>query len=271
MLLLLTLSAAVYLIGVQRSGLSSRAETLWPRLQVGAFMAGWAILFVALVSPLHQMGSVLFSAHMVQHELLMLIAAPLLVLGRPEIMFLWALPRSIRKRIVTWRHFSPAHSLWRAISTPSAAWILHAIALWAWHAPVLFNASVRNEWVHFLQHGSFLGTALLFWWALFSTHLGQRVYGQGLVYIFTTAIHSSILGALLTFAPHAWYSVYEGTTTVWGFTALEDQQLGGLIMWIPAGTIYILAGLALFAAWMRDSERRVSSAEGVVVSLGGNH
>jgi putative membrane protein len=239
-------------------------------MQALAFLIGWITLFVALVSPIHEAGSQLFSAHMVQHELLMLVAAPLLVLGRPEIVFLWALPPSWRKVVANWMNFSPAQFTGHIVSSPSAAWMLHAMALWAWHVPLLFDASVHNEWVHTLQHSSFLGTAVIFWRALVSTHLGQRIYSQGLLFIFTTAVHSSILGALLTFAPRPWYSVYGHTTMVFGLTPLEDQQLGGLIMWIPAGTIYIIAGLALFAAWIRNSERRVSTIEDAGIVVGGN-
>ena len=86
-------------------------------------------------------------------------------------------------------------------------------------------------------------------------------YGLAVLYMLTTAIHSGLLGALITFARTVWYPAYEGKTEAWGLTALQDQQLGGLIMWVPACTIYIVAGLALFAAWLRESERRVLKRE----------
>jgi cytochrome c oxidase assembly factor CtaG len=112
--------------------------------------------------------------------------------------------------------------------------------------------------VHALQHTSFLGTALLFWGSLLNGHMGTRSYGKGILYVFTTAIHTSILGALLTFAATPWYPIYQRTTVFWGLSPLEDQQLGGLIMWVPAGLVYIVVGLWLFAAWIRDSDRRSS-------------
>jgi cytochrome c oxidase assembly factor CtaG len=107
-----------------------------------------------------------------------------------------------------------------------------------------------------MQHASFLVSALLFWWALLRTPRSRNGYGTATFYVFGTALHTSILGALLTFAPTLWYPVYEGTTYAWGLSALEDQQLGGLIMWVPAGVLYTVAGLLLIGAWLRDSEMR---------------
>jgi cytochrome c oxidase assembly factor CtaG len=134
------------------------------------------------------------------------------------------------------------------------AWWVHAAALWLWHIPSLFQATLENDWIHSAQHVSFLGSALLFWWSLFYAH-GKGRYGASVLYLFTTAVHTSILGALLTFATTIWYPAYIGTTSAWGLTPLEDQQLGGLIMWIPAGLVYVVAGLVLFAGWLRESER----------------
>jgi putative membrane protein len=112
--------------------------------------------------------------------------------------------------------------------------------------------------MHALQHASFLGTALLFWWALVHGREGRMGYGASVFYLFATAMHSGGLGALLTFAPAPWYGDYAGTTVAWGLTPLEDQQLAGLIMWIPAGAAYVVAGLILLAAWMREAERRAA-------------
>ncbi len=131
-----------------------------------------------------------------------------------------------------------------------------------WHIPQLFQATLTNDFVHAMQHISFLGSALLFWWAV--VHGPQRAlgYGVAMLYLLSTAMHSGLLGALLTFARTVWYPAYEnGGTETWGLTALEDQQLGGLVMWAPAGVIYIVAGLILFAAWMREIERRASRRE----------
>jgi putative membrane protein len=246
------LSAILYLLGV------ARMPVRWRRIDLCYFAGGWFALVLALVSPIHAWGSVLFSAHMTQHEILMLVAAPLLVLGRPIVPFLWALPRSAARSLGRLSKTPVWVRIWRTVSTPFVAWIIHAVVLWAWHAPALFQATLESEFVHALQHASFLFSALLFWWAVI--HGRQRALGFGLavVYMFTTALHSGLLGALLTFAKSVWYPAYADQTAAWGLTALEDQQIGGLIMWVPAGLVYITAALALFAGWLRESEIRAA-------------
>jgi putative membrane protein len=108
---------------------------------------------------------------------------------------------------------------------------------------------------------SFLFSALLFWWALLHGRARMRGYGMAVLYIFTTALHTGALGAIITIANHPVYPVYETTTRAFGLTPLEDQQLGGLIMWVPAGLVYVAVALALFAAWLRESEARVKTYE----------
>jgi putative membrane protein len=187
---------------------------------------------------------------MVQHELLMVVAAPLLVLGRPLEAWTWALAPPWRVLIGSWTRSIAARSAWRAFTEPVAAWSLHALALWAWHIPALFEAGLANEGVHILQHASFFVSALLFW----SSVLGAaRGAGAGVASVFTTMLHTGALGMLLTFAASPWYAAYTaGGTERFGLNALEDQQLGGLVMWIPAGLAYLAAGLALTwrAGWV---------------------
>ena len=249
----LAAAAVLYVRGARTSrGISIRQMLL--------FAAGYVVLALALISPLHAAGEVLFSAHMVQHEVLMLVAAPLLALSRPLIALLWGLPLPVRRMLGHLAKWRPFEAGWRAITSPLVAWLLHAIALWLWHAPVLFQATLTSEWVHALQHSSFLGSALLFWWSLFYVR-GEAGYGAGVLYVFTTAVHTSILGALLTFAPIIWYPAYSQRALAWGVSPVADQQIGGLIMWIPAGLVYLAAGLALFAAWLRESDAEEIIAE----------
>jgi putative membrane protein len=191
----------------------------------------------------------------------MLVAAPLLVLGRPLIPFLWAFPKTTARHLSAWTKATTWQGAWRAISAPFAAWLIHAVALWGWHVPFLFQATLEREWIHGLQHASFFGSGLLFWWAILQGRERAAGSGAAVLYLFTTALHSSLLGALLTFARTVWYPVYNGTTLSWGLTPLEDQQLGGLIMWVPAGVVYIVAALALFAGFLRESENRATIPE----------
>jgi putative membrane protein len=226
------------------------------RWEAWAFAGGWLALVLALVSPLDALGGALFSAHMTQHEVLMLLAAPLLVLGRPLAPWLLALPQGVRSRLVDVGKQAGAQRAWRWFVNPLAAWLIHAAVLWAWHAPVLFQATLEHEGVHAAQHLSFLVSALLFYEALAYGRSGRLAYGAGVVYLFTTAVHTSVLGALLTFSQELWYPAYQTTTAAWGLTPIEDQQLGGLIMWVPAGVLYVLASLALLGGWLREAERR---------------
>lgn len=250
----LALSLVLFVVGFRHL----RRTRKWEGI---CFACGWFALFVALVSPLHAWGRVLFSAHMTQHEVLMLVAAPLLVLGRPLVVFLWAFPVSWSRRLGNFGKVRWVQRTWRLLTIPLVAWVVHAVALWIWHVPVLFEAVLQNEWVHTLQHLSFLISALLFWWALIHGPQGAMGYGAAVLYLFTTSIHSGALGALITIAGSVWYPSYIPFTSSWGLTPLEDQQLGGLIMWIPAGLVYIIAGLALFAGWLRESDLRAARRE----------
>jgi putative membrane protein len=253
----LALSAGIYFRGVfnlWREAGSGKGIKIW---EAWSFAGGWFALFVALVSPLHSWGEVLFSAHMTQHEILMLIAAPLFVLSKPFAATIWAIPRKWRGKSNNLLKSTIFDQSWRFVSLPFVAWLIHAIALWMWHIPFLFQATLESDLIHTLQHAGFFLSALLFWWAIAASPRGFMSYGAGVLYLFTTSIHSGLLGAFLTFTNTVWYPAYEKTTASWGLSAVEDQQLGGLIMWAPAGIVYIAAGLIMFAGWLRDSEKRV--------------
>jgi putative membrane protein len=249
-------TALLYLAGVRRIWRQIGVGQGMRRWEVMAFAGGWLALVVALVSPLDALGSALFAAHMTQHEVLMLVAAPLLILGRPLRASLWALPPAWRQQLAETGRAKSVQRTWGALVNPFVAWFLHAVILWLWHVPFLFEATLTNEAVHAAQHISFLLSALLFCEALIFGHEGRMGYGAAVLYVFTTAVHTSVLGALLTFSNTLWYPVYQETTAAWGLTPLEDQQLGGLIMWVPAGLVYVAAGLLFFALWLREAERR---------------
>jgi putative membrane protein len=249
----LVICAFLYYLGIYRS-------KVVPRMQIVAFTAGLVSLALALISPLHALGEALFSAHMVQHEILMLISAPLLVLGRPLVPFLWALPMSWRRGVGQSVKSAPVRLGWHTITQPLIAWMIELLVLWAWHAPVLFEKTLTSESVHAAQHISFLFASLLFWWAVFQGGERRMGYGMSVIYIFTTAVHSTILGALLTLSPNLWYPGYANTTGAWGLTALQDQQIGGLIMWVPAGIVYLVAALWLFSLWLDESKFRMAQA-----------
>jgi putative membrane protein len=240
----LALSTLLYACGLWHLWRQSRPGRGISYRQAAFFAAGTATIAVALMSPLDGLGGRLFAAHMVQHELLMLVAAPLLVLARPLAAWTWAFSPRARHRLghaVQTRWWS---RVWRFITAPLAAWALHAIALWVWHVPPLFEAAVEHEVVHALQHASFLATALLFWWTVIGRDARTRAAtGPVLASLFTTMLHTSALGALLTLAAAPWYPRY----------ALEDQQLGGLVMWVPGAAAYVAAALMIVARLLRPA------------------
>jgi cytochrome c oxidase assembly factor CtaG len=242
----LALSGALYTSGVSRLWARAGVGQSVKRWQAVCFAGGWLSLLAALVTPLHEMGEHLFTAHMVEHEMLMAVAAPLLALSRPIGAFLFALPKS-------WRHALSRRAAdqwiampWVWLTRPLNATVLHGVAIWAWHVPALFDATVTNETMHRLQHISFLVTALFFWWAMFRR--ARADYGIGAFHVAVTMVHTSILGALIALSPRLLYGAQTRDAPAFGLTPLEDQQLGGLIMWVPAGAIY--AAIALVLAWL---------------------
>jgi putative membrane protein len=255
---LIVAAGILYLAGLLR---------LWPHsqhrngllLRTAAFTAGSVALAALLLGPLDQAAPRSFAVHMLQHEGLMLIAAPLLVLGRAMPLFLWSLPHGWRLRFGHVLQSGPLRGLWQLLSAPLSAWLLHAAALWSWHAPALFNAALREPVLHHLQHFTFLATAVLFWHAVLrrGSHGAQ---GMALLYLFTTTIHTGVLGALLTLARRPLYVLDgEGLTSWFALTPLEDQQLGGLIMWVPGALVYVGSALWLLARWI-GPERKISGA-----------
>mgnify|MGYP003575553688 CR=1 FL=1 len=225
------------------------------RLQATSFVLGWWTLGLCLLSPLDAFGQVLFWAHMVQHELMMLVAAPLLVLARPLGPLVWGLPTRWRPGAATLARGLGLQAAMRLLTRPAVAWWVHAVVLWGWHAPSLFSAALVTRWVHELQHTSFLLAALVFWWSVLPL-AGRGREGPAMFSVFTTLLHTGLLGALLTFSERAWYAPYVATAPARGMSAVEDQQLGGLIMWVPGSVAYLAAALVLCAAWLQASGSR---------------
>lgn len=252
----LLIVATVYALGTRRLWQRRGRHSPVGARQLVCMIAGWLALIIALLSPLDSRSDLSFAAHMTQHELLMLVAAPLLVLGRPLVVVLWALPPEARRRAgqaLTQGRFARS---WRTLSGPVVALFLHALAVWLWHLPALFDAALAHEPVHAVQHLSFFATAALFWWAIVHGRYGRLGYGLSVLFVFATALHQSVLGALLTLARVAWYPLAADRARSSGLDPLEDQQLAGLLMWVPSGVLFAILGLALFSAWLGDIERR---------------
>ncbi len=249
----LALSGGLYATGVarlwNRAGIG-RGVRLW---QMGCFALGWALLVLALVAPLHWLGERLFVAHMIEHEILMAVSAPLIVVGRPVGAILWALRSSWRRGVGALSRVPALAWSWAILTNAPVATLVHGAALWVWHIPALYQAALADAWVHWLQHMTFFITALLFWRALLQAPERERAYGAAVLYLFVTSLHTGFLGILLAIARQPIYPIQTESAPDWGLTPLEDQQLAGLVMWIPAGLVYAGAALALAGLWIAQS------------------
>lgn len=237
----LALALVVYAVGFVRLGVR---RSLWRGAAL--YFAGWMVLTLALISPLHEGGEHSFTLHMIEHELIMLVAALLLPLSRPLGVMLWAFPRSARQALAF-------PGLLRRLADPVLATALQAIALWAWHAPPLFNRALGHPGWHVAQHLSFLITALLFWWSV--TQTPNR--GLAALCLFVTSIIGGALGALMALSASPWYAGYAAMGMMpFGLTPEEDQQLAGLIMWVPGGLVHAGAALLLLARYLTLGPRQ---------------
>jgi putative membrane protein len=247
------LAGSMYSLGLSRLA-GSRTISI---RRAAAFHMGLVILGAALVSPLAHFAHELFSAHMVQHLLLMLVAAPALVYGSPRGPVLVALP--VRLRRVANDLVFRLRPATRLVRNPVTVWVLNAVVLWAWHLPALYQAALRVQILHVIEHLSFLAVAFLFWSLVISSARRRVAYGATLMLVFTTALQSGGLGAILTFATSPLYPVHALGAAASGLTPLADQQLAGVVMWVPGGIVYFVTMAVLFARWLKLLEEGMPS------------
>jgi putative membrane protein len=207
--------------------------------QARNFVVAQVVLAVALVMP-H--GSL--TAHMVQHVLLLVVAAPLMAMGAPLPTILWALPERRREWALGWWRASLRDHARRWAVWVGAAVVAQSVVMLAWHTPALYEAALRHEALHVLQHATYLASATVFWWAV---GLGAtRKHGAAVPVLFVAALPGTVLGAGLTLAGTPWYGEYP---------SLSDQQLAGVVMWGFAGLAYVLVAACLFGLWLAGLER----------------
>lgn len=252
--LVLLATGAVHALGTWRRsiavGLSLRAL-----LRAGAFYVALALLWLALAGPLDARASESFAAHMAQHMVLLVLAPPLLVFARPANAGLRASPRTWSQAQGLWRRLA-AISKWSPLHSIGTTAALHALVLWAWHLPTAFELALAYEAVHWLEHATLLAAGSLYWRATLRAP-SSRV-GWALASMWITLLHTGALGALLTLAPRPLYPIYAdrlGTDL-----ALTDQQLAGLIMWVPMGAVYLFAGIALARRALANGFFRANAA-----------
>lgn len=261
--LLLALSAAGYAVGLRRLWRTRAGRQVVPAWRVPFYAAGLLAAAVALLSPVGALDDRSFALHMVEHVLLVAIALPCILLGAPLLPLLWALPLAWRRRVgVLFVEGSPAHRLFSRLTEARLAWLLHVAIFWVWHAPPLYDAAVVSGWVHSLQHLSFVGSGLLFWWPVVHPAPTRRrlSYAWALAYLFAASLQSSALGMLITYAPAPWYPAYTVETNPLALSALEDQRFAGLVMWVGGGLTYLLAILGVLGG-MAVADERATAAE----------
>ena len=222
------------------------------------FALGWLVLAGAVVSPLHELGEHDFTAHMIEHELMMLAAAPLLVASEPLAIMLWAFPAGGRRALGETSKSGWTAVPWRTLTDPLIATVVQAAVLWLWHAPALFDLALEHDGWHIAQHLSFLVSALFFWSAMFHR---RRNAGVAAGCLFVTSLIGGALGAFMAVSQSPWYGPYAALgMTPMGLTPAEDQQLAGLIMWIPGGMFHALFALAFVGAMLRGKPGEASHA-----------
>ncbi len=247
-------------VGIARARLDGRSGLIEP-WRVVSFLLGLMALFIALASPLDALAGEFFSVHMGQHLLIMLVAPPLLVLGRPLGLWLRAFPAPARRRFA---HRWSTWPVWRtctgALLQPGVVWVAASAALWFWHMPRPYAWALENPGVHAAEHLSFLVTNLAFWWLVLDPG-GQRRLSAGgaLLYAATYGLENGMLGAVLTFAMRPLYPPHANHPGVLGLSALQDQQLAGVLMWVPAGIVYVMALAVMFVSWLHLSEKSESN------------
>ncbi|MEC4723117.1 cytochrome c oxidase assembly protein [Noviherbaspirillum sp. CPCC 100848] len=239
-------ATCLYFIGLLRVRGHNR---LAPSLhRIISFWLGLAALFFALIWPFDVLGSISFAAHMSQHMLLIAVGAPLLALARPVPLLIAGLPRPLRQ-LHRWSGF--LYRIRSPMNRPATAFSLHAFIIWVWHSPVLFELALHHAWIHVAEHLCFLVSGLLFWGSIQrNCGVDGKGYGMAILWLLATIMHTGLLGALLTFSPKVLYNFYQAGNHAF-LTPLEDQQLAGLVMWIPGGLCYLVAALSYAAAWLQ--------------------
>jgi putative membrane protein len=254
---LLVASSAGYFVGVWRLHQAQRFAVIgaW---RIGAFVAGTLVLVIALLSPLDALADRYFSAHMTQHLLIMLGAPPLLVASQPAIAWMWCFAPERRRTLARWWAGGDARArlALRFLLHPAVVWLAASAALWFWHMPRPYAWALENEGVHSLEHTSFFLTSLAFFYLLFAPRGRASLgYGGAILFGVTFGMQNGFLGAILTFATHPFYAAHALHGGLNGLSALEDQQLAGLIMWVPASIVHLSLLGVLCVQWLRDEGR----------------
>ena len=259
-ILTLGLAATIHLAGrwrlKQRTGRDSPMVSSWRTI---SYLSGLAVIWIALMSPIDVLSGQYFFMHMIQHLLLVMIAPPLLLLADPMPIMLWGLPAGLRLEIGRWlRPGALFRRIARAVTAPGLVWLYLVASVVGWHNPGAYNAALRSDLVHDLEHLSFFLPAVLYWWHVIGAapHIHRRLSrGARIGYALAAVPPTAATGIVISFSGGPIYTYYETVPRLGAMTVLEDQMLGGTIMWIPGSMMYIVAALVLIAQIASEEER----------------
>lgn len=265
----LSIMTAVHLIGRWRLNRRNRARPVPSRLRAGSgwrtasYLAGIAVLAVALMGPVDTLVERLFFVHMIQHLLIVGVAAPLLWLGDPFGVNLWGMPAFLRQLIGRWlRPDAAFRTALQSVTGPGIAWFAFVAFLVGWHDPNLYDLALRHEWVHNFEHVSMFAAAMLFWWHVVGSapHVHKRLsLGVRVAYTLSMVLPDMLIGVAIAFSTRPIYTFYSAEPRLWGISVMDDQMLAGAFMWIGGGMMYSLAALVLFARILRIGEAKPSA------------
>lgn len=225
-----------------------------------AYLSGLFLLGITLMSPIDVLSSQLFTMHMIQHVLLVMIIPPLILLANPMPFSLWGLPKEARKGVGGW--FSSGSRLRKVLKALTGAgfvWLAYVIVIWGWHDPYAYNLALENGIIHDIEHITFILVAMLFWWHIIGA--GPRIHrslSPAARFAFTLSAIPPIMiaGVAIAFADEPIYPYYDALPRLWGLSTLQDQRIAGIIMWIPGSMMYMIAGLILVAHWLQKEETK---------------
>lgn len=238
--------------------LRQKRSRLATKGRLASYLGGLAALALSLLSPIDWLGGQLFFMHMIQHLLSIMVAAPLLWLGNPFPIALWGVPKRARRPLSA---LFTTRSIFRrsltAITKPGISWLLFVVILLGWHEPSAYNLALRRGWVHDIEHIMFFGAAMLYWWHVTGAapHLHPRMpIWMSMGFLLATIPPNMLTGVMIAFSETVVYTYYESIPRVWGVSVMQDQQLGGAIMWIPGSMMYLVAALVVMAIGLSRAE-----------------
>ena len=232
-----------------RSATSENILSGWRKL---SFFSALLVIFGSLNGPIHDLSDTyLFSAHMVQHLLLTMLMPPLMILGVPG----WMLRPLLRNRVIS--------RVARRVTKPITCFVIFNLVIAVWHLPIFYNAAMDNHNIHILEHLMFMAAAVLMWWPITSQlpELPRLSYPGQMLYCFLMILPMSIVAIYISMADQVLYPAYSAAPRVTSLSPLEDQLLGGLIMWVPGGVIFMIIMTVVFFRWAARGEDDTASAQ----------